>query len=182
MEIWKDIPQFEGIYQISNLGRMKSLTQSFISKKDGRKWTIKGKILKTPLSSTGYPRKICKHNGISKGFKIHRLVASTFIPNPKNKPFINHKNGIKTDNTVSNLEWCTHKENMDHALKNGLLKILSGENHKSSKLTWKQVDEIRNKYKKNTYGYKALAQEYNVTPPNIKSIIENKTWKVSISE
>lgn len=110
-EIWKDIKGYEGLYQISNLGRVKSLP---------RNGTIKTKrIIKYELDKYGYPQVIL-NNKKHKCFRVHRLVAEAFILNPQNKSTVNHIDGNKTNNKVSNLEWNTVKENNDHALKTGL--------------------------------------------------------------
>lgn len=101
MEEWKDIDGYEGLYQISNLGRVKSL-------KFGKE-----KILK-PKKGKGYLRiGLCK-KGKYKHYYVHRLVASTFIENPYNLPQVNHKNEDKTNNSVDNLEWCTSKYNINY--------------------------------------------------------------------
>jgi hypothetical protein len=101
---------------------------------------------------------------------VHRLVAQAHIPNPEDKPQINHKNGNKSDNRVSNLEWCTPKENYKHAVKTGLRQV-------ERKLSDKQVKRIRNTYKKGEYGYKTLAQEYNVSKTTIIHIIQRFLYK-----
>ena len=80
----------------------------------------KGKRIKPSLDKYGYERITLSKNGIRKSYYIHRIVAMAYIPNPNNKNFINHKNGVKTDNRVYNLEWCTQKENQQHKWKNGL--------------------------------------------------------------
>ena len=99
-EYWKDIEGYEGLYQISNLGRVKSF--------------YSGKVLKAYKTRNGYLSIRLSKNGISHGFSIHRLVANAFIPNPENKPEVNHIDEDKTNNKVSNLEWNTRLENMRH--------------------------------------------------------------------
>lgn len=111
-EIWKDIPDYEGLYQVSNLGRIKSLKFNH---------TNYEKILKNSTNQN-YPTIILNHNYKPKTFLIHRLVAETFIPNLKKLPCVNHINGIKTDNRVENLEWCTYSENMKHCVETKLYK------------------------------------------------------------
>ena len=113
IELWKDIANYEGSYQISNLGRVKSLSRSIY---DSRGYIIhrKGKIKKPSFDKNGYPQiGLCK-NGTVITRKIHRLVAEAFIPNPENKPEINHKDEDKTNNCVDNLEWVTEKENVNY--------------------------------------------------------------------
>lgn len=109
-EIWKDIEGFNGSYQISNLGRVKSFKKHY-----------ENRILKPTTNYKGY-LKITLHIDVRsmKTLSIHRLVAQAFIPNPENKPQVNHINCIKTDNNITNLEWCNNSENQIHAFKNGL--------------------------------------------------------------
>ncbi len=116
-EIWKDIPGFEGRYQASTKGRVRGLDRrvDFLSKFGKPSWRIeKGKIFAINLDRDGYVRVSTKC--LPTAF-IHRLVAMTFVPNPKNKPQINHKNGVVDDNRPENLEWCTNSENHLHAFK-----------------------------------------------------------------
>lgn len=114
MESWKPVVWYEWLYGVSNIGRVKSL----------RYW--KERIMKHWISK-GYMFLNLRKDWNSKSFLLHRLVAISFISNPENKLCVNHKNGIKTDNTVENLEWCTHSENTQHAFKTWLSKI--SENH-----------------------------------------------------
>jgi len=115
-EIWKDIEGYEGSYQVSNLGRIKSLKRntSNVCKKD--------KILKQKLEKYGYMRVHIRN----KSYLVHRLVALTFIPNLKNKRTVNHKDGNKLNNHICNLEWATNSENIKHAYDNNLFKEIPG--------------------------------------------------------
>lgn len=101
-------------------------------RKNGRIDNRRGKILKPGVDKYGYHRVVLSYNGKRKTYLVHRLVAQVFIPNPKNKPTVNHKNGIKTDNRVENLEWATQSEQKQHSIKNHLcdrnIKALSEHN------------------------------------------------------
>ena len=112
IEIWKDIEGYEGLYQVSSMGRVVSLHPH--SSKSIRKKVI------SYTNVHGYQRVDLHKKGERRGrFLVHRLVALAFIPNPENKPEINHKDGNKGNNSFLNLEWCTRKENMVHATKYG---------------------------------------------------------------
>ena len=110
-EIWKDIPNYEGLYQVSNLGRVKS-------NHNGR--GHKPKIL-TNIPRNGYVSVLLCKNKSQKNVFVHRLVAECFVPNPENKPCVNHIDGNKSNPRSSNLEWCTQKENIAHAINTGLI-------------------------------------------------------------
>lgn len=120
-EIWKPIVGYEGIYEVSNLGRVKSLER--IIPQGKRIMSIHEKILKyiSNKKTINYIDYVVYLTN-KKKHKIHRLVAEAFIPNPENKPFINHIDHNPLNNVFTNLEWCTQKENMEHASKCGRMK------------------------------------------------------------
>ena len=109
----KSIEGYEGIYE----GHSNGLIWSFIS----------DRYLSGKAGTRGYCLNVLVNNGVKSPVSVHRLIATLFIPNPESKPYINHKNGIKNDNRVENLEWCTQQENVSHAFKNGLIVIPKGE-------------------------------------------------------
>lgn len=114
MEVWKDVIGYEGIYQVSNTGEVKRI--GTYKNQHGKEWTS-NKILKPATKSNGYMFVgLSKDNKVSSKH-IHRLVAEAFIPNPFNKPTVNHKDGNKSNNTVENLEWVTYLENNMHSIK-----------------------------------------------------------------
>lgn len=117
-EIWKKINGYEGIYEISNLGRIKSVPRTHYMG-NNRQRVIRERIRKF-MAYAGYWRVNLNKNGVQKNYKVSRLVAQTFLPNYENKPCVNHKNGIKKDNRVENLEWATIAENNLHAYVTGL--------------------------------------------------------------
>jgi hypothetical protein len=115
IEQWKDIPDYEGLYQVSDLGRVKSLEKTLIKNKI--KCVYKALIKKPHISKRGYWEiGLCKNSlGITK--KIHRLIAISFIDNPKNHPQVNHIDGNRLNNIISNLEWVNNRENSCHRVK-----------------------------------------------------------------
>lgn len=124
-EIWKDVKEYEKLYQVSNLGRVRSLDKMVWNGQNY--WKMKGKILKQSKDKDGYLLIGLHLNGKVKNCKVHRLVAIHFIPNPNNLPEVNHKKGNKEDNRFFMLEWCTRKENDMHAIKTGLKTFKKGE-------------------------------------------------------
>lgn len=120
-EIWKDIKGYEGSYQVSNLGRVRSLTRKVNTFCGIR--TTKGKVLKPLKTKNNYLRVDLKQHQNDKYVSIHRLVAKTFIPNPKEYPIVNHKDGNSLNNKVDNLEWCTQSHNIKEAFRLGTAKV-----------------------------------------------------------
>ncbi len=181
-EIWKDVVGYEGLYQVSNLGRVKSLARSVISHYTDRKPIVttnrKERIMKQFLYKTGYLYTGLAKNRVKKKYKIHRLVAMAFIPNPENKPMVNHIDGNPLNNRVENLEWCTNQENQIHAIKTGLNKSI-GVNSHWSKFTEEQIRYIRANFKLRDKDFScvALAKKFNVTPTVISFIMKGKTYQ-----
>lgn len=139
IENWKDVKGYEGLYQVSDQGRIKSLDR-IVSNHQGS-GIRKGKTMSFTICK-GYYRVIFTREARHLHRFVQRVVAEAFIPNPENKKEVNHKNGIKTDNRVENLEWCTPSENVKHAYKSGLKKALKGaDNYRSRKV----VDTVSGK-------------------------------------
>ena len=172
-EIWKDIPEYENLYQVSSYGRIKSLDH--YTKDVNKTQFIKGRILKPQHQTTGYYKVTLSKNGIKKQYTIHRLVAKTFLANPENKIEVNHIDGDKLNNNISNLEWTTPKENTRHAIKSGLNKNY-GENHYKSILTKKDVLRILELLKQGL-SHSSIAKQYNVSRTLITRINVGTAWK-----
>ena len=127
MEKWRDVVGYEGLYEVSSLGRIKR----------------NGRIKKPHVDHGGYLTVWLSKHSVQKCLKVHRIVAIAFIPNPKNKATVNHINGVKTDNRVENLEWATHSENIIHANKLGLRKVTDAQRKAASINGKKTCDKNR---------------------------------------
>jgi len=164
-EIWKDVKDFEGLYQVSNLGNVKRLISERV---------FAERLIGRTIDRYGYVKRVLSKNGKNNHFTEHRLVAIAFIDNPNNKQAVNHINGIKTDNIVQNLEWCTNKENKEHAVITGITNQ-KGVKHNMCKLTEEQVCEIRK------IGFSqtrmSLSKKYGVSRTHILRLIKNKGWE-----
>lgn len=176
-EVWASIYGFEKYYQISSLGRVKAMRR-YKERGTQRFWT-KEKLLNPKPDGRGYKR-VLLYGDISETpirISIHRLVAEAFIPNPENKPQINHINGIKTDNGINNLEWCTSQENLYHAYASGLNIRARGERVGISRLKEKQVVKIRKIYQSGKYTQLEVANMFGVSRSAIRGVINGETWK-----
>jgi len=125
MELYREIQGYKGLYEVSNYGNVRSLSRQTLGRW-GKMKTSPGRVMKSSLTNAGYLRVDLCVNGSHKHYSVHRLVAQAFVPNPKNKRCVNHKNSNREDNRVENLEWVTYKENIDHAKVNGRLKPPTG--------------------------------------------------------
>lgn len=142
-EIWKAIEGYEGYYEVSNYGRVRSFTRVAVTYANGGTQVRQGKIRKGTIDKTnGYSRLLLCVNGNQKSFNIHRLVAIAFIPNPENKPHVNHKDGNKANNHVDNLEWATAAENSQHAIRTGLTLNKGSDNGNAKPLVTCRGDEF----------------------------------------
>ena len=164
MEEWKDVDGYDGEYEISNLGRVRSNKG------------LHSRILKQRTMYLGYKCSLLSKEGRRKSFLTHRLVAIHFIGDFKNeRKEVNHKDGDKTNNTLENLEWVTHAENMKHSKENGLAKGGVGERNNKAKLTEMQVLAI-DTLLKSDFTPQFIAPNFGVLPTNIYDIKNGKIW------
>lgn len=167
-EIWIPIKGFEGFYEISNFCNVKRL--AFKRKTRVSFQPVKEIILKPYLSKVGYYVYDLRIPGKRKMSYKHRLIAYHFIDNPNNYKCVNHINGVKTDNRIENLEWCTYSQNLIHAIDNGLNKSVR-------KLNEKKVKEIKILLNKSDMTVKDIADLYNVSKGAITGIKYGINWK-----
>lgn len=170
IEWWKEIAGYEGYYEVSNLGNVRTIPRTYMHPKKGIRH-IKQHIVNKRVDKNGYILTSLSKDGNSKTFKVHRLVANAFIPNPENKEQVNHKFGIKADNRSHQLEWSTNLENSIHARQIGLINQL-GEENKFSKLNNEQVLEIYN----STLTTIELSAMYNTCRSNVYHIKRGLSW------
>ncbi|WKV24073.1 HNH homing endonuclease [Bacillus phage PSYJ-YH] len=162
-EEWRPVEGFP-LYSVSSEGRIINVRT--------------GRLLKQVKDKYGYMRLSLNRDGTSHTQKVHRIVAKAFIPNPENKPQVNHISGIKNENKVSNLEWVTNSENILHAYSLGLLNTspTTGEKHGLSKLTEKEVLLIREMSSQGT-GSRELSKTFKISQSTICDIIKRRSWK-----
>jgi hypothetical protein len=172
-EVWKNIANYEGLYQVSNLGKIKSLSRS-VNGTLGGTYLTKERFLNPRPYTRGYRVVKLYTNGKAKRVSIHVLVATAFIPNPHKKPVVNHKDGNKENNHSANLEWVTDQENHTHAALAGLK--AKGETHGFSKLNNEAVRKIKTLLKSGV-SQRKIAAQFSVCQASIKDINKGTTWK-----
>lgn len=160
-----DIPSYEGLYKMSRDG---------IVLKNGRL-----KPMSQHLSTNGYINVRLSKGGKTKTEGLHRLIALSFIDNPRNLPVVNHKDLNKLNNSIDNIEWCTQKYNLEHSVSLGNTKPLSGKGEKNgfSKLKKEQVLQIREAYKNNKLSQREIGEIYGVKQTTVANIITRTNWK-----
>lgn len=178
-ETWKDINGYEGYYQISSHGNIRSLDRHVKHSKGGHR-LLKGKEIAKCINSSGYYKVMLNKKGTTKNEYIHRLVAQAFIENPEDKPETNHKDGNKLNNHISNLEWATIQENAQHAHDTGLSFVSGYTRYKvakaSARFTMDTAKKIRQEF---ADGERIcdLAQKYDCYDSTIINIVYNKTYQ-----
>lgn len=178
MEQWKAIPGFEGYYEASTLGNIRSVSRKVIihGASGDYERSLKSKPM-TPLpDGKGYYLMVeLSRDGRSKRYLIHRLVAQTFIENPESLPEVNHKDENKRNNRVDNLEWCTHAYNNNYGSKKTASR---GEGNAQCKFSEATILELKRQYKPNDpeFGTKGLSEKFGISISHVSAIIHGRRW------
>lgn len=172
-EIWKDVIGYEGLYQVSNKGNVKSVDKYVNNRYGyGKKRFFKGKILSQHTDRLGYATVHFSVKGKGSTKKVHRLVCEAFCERQTGQNLVNHIDGNKLNNFAENLEWCTSKYNINHAVENGFFPV--GEMGRDNVLKEEEVLEIRSNH---TNTYTELAEIYGVSKSTIADIKKFRSWK-----
>jgi hypothetical protein len=176
VEEWREVPGYEGFYEASNFGRIRSVSRNVRQWRGGVK-PVQGRILKQVPGAFGYLAVSLSRQGKVRRFSVHRIIAMTFHgTSPSQKHYALHRNDKRTDNRAENLYWGTQKENRRDARKNGLDLFFGSKNNKA-KFTEEQVAEIRRQHATGEYFFYQLAAEYGVATATIHAIVLRRTWK-----
>jgi hypothetical protein len=172
-ETWRAVPGYEGLYEVSDHGRVRSLDREVLFK-DGHVRRYKGRVLRASLNTKGRPCVGLTRDGKGRTLRVHCLVAAAFIgPRPEGYE-VCHNDGTRTNNHVSNLRYDTPKANQADRVEHGTHN--RGERHGMAKLSWSDVREIRALYATGRYTQKELADRYDVTYNTVNRIVRFNTW------
>lgn len=175
-EIWKPVLGYESYYEVSSLGRIRTIEREIVL--PSHRYLKKQKLLTQFKDGRGYLHvKLYNGKGKCKSITSHRIVALGFLDNPSNLPEINHIDGNKHNNNLNNLEWISRSDNIKHAYLTRDPQTYKGSGNKNSKLKEEEVVKIREEYKKGKITYKDLSKKYNVGITLVGYIIKNQVWK-----
>ena len=174
-EQWLPIIGYEGFYEVSNLGRVKSIARWKPQNNGGKCW-VEDRILNNSVNNRGYVRLCLHRDSKGKSYKLSRLVAQAFVPNPNNLPYVNHIDGVKTNDIYTNLEWCSQSDNVKHAYTCGLRQSAIGK-VRLTILSFEKAEEIRALYKSGDKNQREIAELYGVSTATINGIINYKIWQ-----
>lgn len=184
METWKDVLGYEGLYEVSDLGRVRRIGCYISAKiKHNDKIFRKGRVLKQNLKRNGYYTVDLSKDNIVKTTPVHRLVATAFCTHPIGKDIVNHINAVKTDNRAINLEWCTDRENKDHALQNGLYRNPNKKKVRCKQLnivfdgSYEAAEYINKTYFKSSKQIKGMASKIRSAALGYQKVAYGFTWE-----
>lgn len=177
---WAPVVGWEGFYEVNTFGDVRSVAREVVrSNGTAQRWSPK--MLGVVINTSGYPAVRLSRPGRRHMARVHRLVAEAFIPNPQNKPEVNHLDGNKLNPALGNLEWVTSQENRQHAWRTGLrtrddLPVHRGENNSQAKLTEEAAAEIRRRYDGGDKRLTAMAREFGVHKKTIYDVTRRNLW------
>lgn len=174
-EKWRDIPGYEGIYQASSLGRVRSLDRVIEHPHTGST-RLRGKVLIQAPNGRGYLKVTLSRDNVKAQRTAHRLVLEAFVGPAPDGMECNHRNGNKTDNRLSNLHWVTASENSRHALRTGLASGKSGEDNGNAKLSPEIAEMIRKIYALNQFTMEEIGLMWGVSHQAIRDVVRGKRW------
>lgn len=175
IETWIDIKGYEGLYQVSNMGSVRSMPRKTIGTNNAI-FPFNGRILKPQADRGGYLRVSLRANSVAVFHSVHRLVANHFIGNPYNLPEVNHKVGIKSDNRASQLEWCDRSYNKTHAYRVLGQEKMRGERSGTAKVTEAEIKKMADDYT-HLKSYIKVGKKYNISGTQAWRILTKKSWQ-----
>jgi len=174
-ELWKDIAGYETLYQVSDLGNVRSLDRMVKHNVANSVQALyKQRILK-PGKVNDYLRVVLSKEGKTTSYSVHRLVATSFLPNPENKPEVDHEDTDKSNNAVDNLRWATKKEHAKYNIEQGV--TIRGENHGLSKFSNADAECIVKRLLNTSDSHSVISADYPISKATISSINTGRTWK-----
>lgn len=178
-EEWRTIPEYEGYYEVSNLGNVRGLERTFLRLNSHGSYsffTRKPRPLRPIVSPSGHHSVVLCKDGKQKSFGIHRLVCIAFLDNPENKPYVNHIDGRPSNNSLSNLEWCTPKENVAHAIRIGLVNN-KGENNPAAVHPTYKVAFVKAITALGLFSDRAIGNFIGTSREFVKDIRSGRNWQ-----
>lgn len=175
-EEWRAVVDYEGLYEVSNLGRVRRLDRVYVNPQ-GTAVPRPARFVSVCRASRGYRGVSLRKDGIQHYRPLHRLIAQAFIPNPDNKPFVNHLDSNPANNSITNLEWVTAKENTHHCIKAGRMRQARGEDYKNrTKLSAAKIHEM-DRMKREGAGTSQIARAMGVALTTAHDALYRNTWK-----